>query len=147
MTDERISPEYCYEFDVESSAIDTNGHVNNVVYLQWMQDAAVKHAKSVIAKEIYSRLNCTWVARSHHIEYLSPAFSGDRIVARTWLVSFRRVRCIRRYEFVRLSDQKLLARGESDWVLIATDTGKPKSIPSEITDAFADTDGEHSASD
>ena len=116
--------------------IDANDHVNNVVYVSWMQDLAVAHSKAVMPKHLLAELGFTWVARSHHVEYLSPAFSGDQIEARTWLTGYRRVRCHRRYEFIRTSDQKLVARGETDWVLVSIVDGRPKSIPEAIKSAF-----------
>ena len=76
----------------------------------------------------------TWFARSHHIEYLKPAFLGDQLTMRTWVTEARRVRSIRRYEF-RRSDT-LLAQGETDWVFVDVTTGRPKSIPDGFTDLF-----------
>ena len=81
-------------------------------------------------------IGASWVVRSHHIEYLRPAFADDRIEASTWIVNFSRVRSLRRYKFVRPSDGVVLARGETDWVFINAETGRPCSIPEEIKAAF-----------
>ena len=137
MADEKHSNIHRFEITVGGDVIDENGHVNNVAYVQWMQDAAVRHAAEILADDIYERLQCTWFARSHHIEYLSPAFEGEIIEVRTWIAGYRRVRSQRNYEFVRLSDDKLLARGETDWVFVSAENGRPKTIPAEITDAFS----------
>jgi len=124
------------EFVVPESAIDRNGHVNNVAFVQWMQDVATRHFDSGGGMAAMEAAGGTWVARSHQIEYLSPAFVGERLQALTWVVDFSRVRSLRRYKFLRASDGKLLVRGETDWVFVNVKTGKPCSIPEEIKLAF-----------
>ena len=120
---------YRYEFEVPASAIDANGHVNNVSYVKWMQDAAIRHWESLGGMEIDEDLNCTWVARSHHIEYLSPGYEGDVIETKTWIANVRKVRSVRKYAFTRVGDGRLLARGETDWVFVDVDSGRPRPIP------------------
>ena len=121
---------------ITDDVIDGNKHVNNVAYVKWMQDAAVSHSRACIGKGTLRIQGFTWVARSHHIEYLSPAFEGEVIEIRTWLTEIKRVRCFRTYEFVRLSDQRLIARGETDWVLINAESGRPASITDDVRSAF-----------
>jgi acyl-CoA thioester hydrolase len=125
------------EMTVSPNVIDGNGHVNNVAYVQWMQDAAVEHFASIGGIDLMHAAGGTWVARSHRIEYLRPAFVGDRIEVRTWVGDVRRVRSLRRYEFVRMTDQEVLARGETDWVFVDTESGRPAPIPEEIRSVFA----------
>jgi len=133
-----------YEFAVPVDVIDVNGHVNNVAYVQWMQDIAVHHFRVLGGEELMHAAGGSWVARSHHIEYLRPAFVGERIQASTWIASFSRVRSLRRYQFVRLSDGVILATGETDWVFINAKSGRPQSIPEEISAAFTLVNGETS---
>jgi acyl-CoA thioester hydrolase len=116
--------------------LDENGHVNNVQYVQWMQDAAVRHYESIGGIPSTKALGATWVVRSHNIEYLRPAFAGDRIEVSTWVVNIRRVRSLRRYRFTRLSDGKLLVKGETDWVFVDARTGTPRLVPEEIIQIF-----------
>jgi len=125
-----------HRFIVGPEAIDGNGHVNNVVYVQWMQDVAVQHADATGCTAATERIGATWVARSHKIEYLSPAFAGDEIEAQTWVANFRKVRSLRRYKFVRTADQITLARGETDWVFMDATTGRPRSIPEAVSAVF-----------
>mgnify|MGYP003526290200 CR=1 FL=1 len=77
-----------YQHQVTEAEIDGVGHVNNLAYLRWMQDAAVAHsaAQGWPAKAYYD-LGQGWVVRSHFIEYLVPAFAGDEIVVRTWVAA------------------------------------------------------------
>ncbi len=127
---------YRDEFTVPESAIDRNGHVNNVAYVQWMQDVAVRHFTAVGGVDAIHAVGATWVVRSHRIEYRSPAFAGDRVRVRTWVVDLRRVRSLRRYQFARASDGALLAKGETEWVLVDAASGRPCSIPEEIRRVF-----------
>ena len=131
-----MQPIYRHQFTVSQDAIDENGHVNNVVYVQWMQDVAVLHSSATGCTEMTRDIGAMWVARSHKIEYLSPAFAGEQIEALTWVVNFRKVRSLRRYKFVRAADQAVLARGETDWVLMDTKKGRPRVIPKEVSEVF-----------
>jgi acyl-CoA thioester hydrolase len=128
---------YRFDFTIPPEAIDENGHVNNVHYVQWMQDVAVRHYEALGGVPPTQAIGATWVVRSHTIEYLSPAFAGDEIEVRTWVVNLRRVRSLRRYEFIRKSDGKLLVKGETDWVFVDAKTGRPVAIPENIVGLFS----------
>ena len=128
--------QHCYAFEVPETAIDRNGHVNNVEFVRWMQDAAVDHARAVGCTAATREAGCTWVVRSHAIDYLRPAFAGEAIEVRTWIDDYRRSFSKRKYEFYRVSDGALLARGETNWVYIDAVSGRPKSIPPEIKRLF-----------
>ena len=128
---------YHHLFTVPQEAIDENGHVNNVVYVQWMQDVAILHSEAQNCNtDLYKKLGTCWVARSHYIEYHSPAFAGDQIDAITWISDLKRSSSMRKYKFVRTSDQKILARTEKRWVYINEKTGHPCTIHDEVMNAF-----------
>lgn len=130
-----ISPIYSKNISIPASAIDENGHVNNVTYVQWMQDIAVEHYASIGGIEAQGP-DSTWVIREHRIEYLLPAFEGEEIEIRTWVENIRKVRSLRMYEFVRRSDGKVLVKGETDWVFVDVKMGIPKAIPQEVENVF-----------
>ena len=119
-----------YTFRVPQSAIDEYGHVNNVIYVQWMQEAAIRHGEAITEYKLPE--NAGWFAREHRIEYLAPAYEGDEIEVNTWLVEMKRVRAHRRYKFVRVADGKLIAKGETQWIYVDLTTGRPMTIPAEI---------------
>lgn len=127
---------YRYDITVPDSAIDENGHLNNVAYVQWMQDVAIAHANHTDCTRETNAVGATWVVRAHQIEYLRPAFEGERIVVLTWITTIRKVRSQRKYSFFRPSDQTVLATGETDWVFVNAQTGKPLSIPPAVASAF-----------
>jgi acyl-CoA thioester hydrolase len=130
-----LSPIYTKIIIISKESIDENGHVNNVAYVQWMQDIAVDHYASIGGIEAQGP-ECTWVVREHRVEYLLPAFEGEEIEVRTWVENLRRVRSLRKYEFVRKSDDRLLVRGETDWVFVDVKTGAPRAIPAEVSSIF-----------
>jgi acyl-CoA thioester hydrolase len=127
---------YKHHISVLDEVVDVNGHVNNVQYVQWMQDAAVRHSGTVGCTRLTESLGATWVIRSHKVKYFRPAFAGDRIDVLTWVSGFRKVRSLRKYRFNRVSDGAVLAEGETDWVFVDAATGRPRLIPAEIRLAF-----------
>ena len=131
-----ISPTYTKTITIPASVIDENGHVNNVTYVQWMQDIAVEHYASIGGVEAQGP-DATWVIREHKIEYLLPAFAGEKIEIRTWVENIRRVRSLRKYEFVRKLDNKTLVKGETDWVFVDAKTGAPRAVPDEVVSVFS----------
>ena len=130
-------PIYPFEFTIPEDAVDENGHVNNVNYVQWMQDAAVRHYEAMGGRQVTIDIGATWVVRSHTIEYLRPAFAGEQVKVLTWVANMRRVRSLRRYQFVRVEDEQLLVRGETDWVFVDSNTGSPRAIPPEVVNLFS----------
>ncbi|UUO05242.1 acyl-CoA thioesterase [Blastopirellula sp. J2-11] len=128
---------YEHEISVAQADIDMQGHVNNLVYLRWMQDAAVAHSVAENwGKRRYDELGCGWVVRAHAIEYLSPAFAGEELVVRTWLSDYFTASVLRQYEICRVDDGKKLAKAETKWVLIDMIKRTPRRIPNEILAAF-----------
>jgi len=131
-----MEPVYRLELIVPAEAVDGNRHVNNVAYVQWMQDAAIQHSAATGCTRMTEAIGATWVARMHRIEYLSPAFADEAITVLTWVADFRKVRSLRRYKFIRAVDQKVLVLGETDWVLVDVATGRQRGIPCEMVSLF-----------
>ena len=127
-----MKPIYQFDIQVTADVVDRNGHVNNVAYIQWLQDAAVAHAQASGCMAATSAAGASWVVRTHHIEYLAPAFAGDTLAVLTWVASFQKVRSLRKYKIIRGCDQTVLARAETDWVFVNAKTGRPLTIPDEV---------------
>jgi acyl-CoA thioester hydrolase len=130
------NPIYSLEFTVPASAVDQIGHVNNVMYVQWMQDIAVNHYEFMGGTAPMQAADAIWVVREHHVEYLLPAYAGEKIEAQTWVANIRRVRSLRKYRFLRKSDRQVLVNGETDWVFIDVKSGLPRRIPQAVVDVF-----------
>jgi len=120
---------------VEPADIDQLGHVNNVIYLRWVQEAAVAHWTAAAPAADQAKL--LWVVVRHEIDYQQPAFLGDRIIARTWVGSASRIRFERFTELLRASDRGLLAKARTLWCPIDTRTGKPASVSPEVRACFS----------
>ncbi|WP_321370477.1 acyl-CoA thioesterase [uncultured Desulfuromusa sp.] len=128
---------FSYTFTIPAEANDENGHVNNVAYVQWMQDVATMHSDvQGCTRELYRRLNSSWIARSHKIDYLKPAFAGEEIEIQTWVCNLKRASSLRRYCFFNTKDRSVLARAETDWVYVKTDSGRPCKIDAQVSEAF-----------
>jgi len=128
---------YQHQLVVTQDDIDVLGHVNNLVYLRWMQDAAVAHSSAQgwpTAK--YLELGAGWVVRSHAIEYRLPALADDAIVVQTWIANFKKIQSLRKYRILRSHDDAVLAVAETNWAFIGFEHRVPRRVPPEITDAF-----------
>ena len=121
---------YQCSIEVPAEAIDENGHVNNVAYLQWMNEIAQLHFEALGGPDVIALLGAFWVARSHRIEYLRPVLKGDRLTLKTWISSLRGARSHRGYQF-EVGDLQV-ADGETEWVLVDIETGRPRKIPLEM---------------
>jgi acyl-CoA thioester hydrolase len=118
-------------------AIDINGHVNNLEYIRWMQEIATAHSAAQgwdLAR--YQQARTSWVIRSHRIEYLRPAFAGERILLGTWIAGFEEQASPRKYLFLRAQDRKVLASAETLWVYVDATAGRPCAIPEAFRAAF-----------
>lgn len=111
--------------------IDELNHVNNIVYLRYVQDAAIGHWKTV-PQEIASQI--IWVARRHEIDYLKPAFLGEELVVKTWVDNFVGVKSIRHCEIMR--GEEVLARSLTHWIALDAQTFRPKRITEEVVQQF-----------
>ena len=103
-------PIYCHRFAFSAEAQDDNQHVNNIEYVRMLQESAIAHTRQNgwAPEELYAR-GWTWVVRSHFIEYLKPCRAGEEIALYTWAASFKKIRSLRRYRFVRVADRAVLA--------------------------------------
>jgi len=131
-----MDPVYQFNLTVPGEVVDENRHVNNVAYVKWMQDAALRHSEATGCTQATLAAGATWVVRTHLIEYRRPAFAGEEITVMTWVANFRKVHSLRRYKFVRAGDHTVLAQGETDWVFVDAKTGRPRAIPDDIKSVF-----------
>jgi acyl-CoA thioester hydrolase len=114
--------------------IDELGHVNNAVWVQWIQQVAVGHWDAVADpahKDAYY-----WVVVRHEIDYLRAAYPGDRIIARTWVGDAPKgARFDRHVEFTG-PDGKPCVRAKTDWAIIDKAAGRPIRVPTAVVAPF-----------
>lgn len=130
-------PAAAYEIAVTIAPedIDELGHVNNVTYLRWVQEAAVAHWRAAAPEE--DQMKLVWVVVRHEIDYKRPARPGDAVVARTWVGSATRVRFERHTEILRAADRSLLAAARTIWCPLDARTGKPAAVSAEVRARFS----------
>ncbi|MGB7251686.1 MAG: acyl-CoA thioesterase [Phormidesmis sp.] len=131
-----MSAIYRYDITIPASAIDQNGHLNNVEYVSWMQAAAIAHANDTGCTRLTTEIGATWIVRKHQVEYLQPAFVDEVVILFTWITTIRKVRSQRKYQFFRPADQQVLAIASTDWVFVDAQTGSPLAIPTAVANAF-----------
>jgi acyl-CoA thioester hydrolase len=117
--------------------MDAASHVHDSVFLKYMQQAAVEaSADAGYDTRRYDKLGTIWVIRRQTIAYLAPLTFGDIVEVTTWVSDMRRVRSHREYELRLVSDGRLVAIAQVDWVYINTTTLFPRRIPAELSEVF-----------
>ena len=135
---------------------DLLGHVNNAVYLHYMEQAAIEHATWLgLTVEASRAFGGVFVARRHEIEFLRAAYPGDVVRVQTWLLEPHGARITRCYQIYRgrdpagepftgrvprgdlpLSPETVLVRAVTEWVFMSED-GRPRRIPEGVQALFA----------
>ena len=122
------------EITVSKNDLDDLNHVNNVVYIDWIQEIAKNHWKSLVSNEIIK--NYYWVLLEHQIKYLNPALLDDKIRLKTYIEKTEGIKSSRIVEIYNQDTNKLLVTSKTIWCLINAKTNKPNRITGEIRDAF-----------
>lgn len=117
-----------FERIVQPAHLDNLNHVNNVVYLQWVNEASEKHWK-ILANNILDK-QYFWVALRHEIDYISPAFLGDKLQIITWVGDSEGVKSVRHVHI--LKQGKAIAKAKSTWCLLDRQTQRPTRIKEDI---------------
>jgi acyl-CoA thioester hydrolase len=109
--------------------IDEQNHVNNTVYLRWVQDVATEHWRALASAEAQAAIG--WVVLRHEIDYKTPATLDDEIVLRTWVGKATRLTFERFTEIRRKSDRQLFSQARTLWCPIDVKTGRPTRVSAE----------------
>ena len=120
------------DISVVKEHLDELQHVNNVTYLQWVQDVARAHWNALSNQEINDKYY--WVVLKHTIEYKGQALLGDQILAKTFVSKNEGPKSTRHAEFYK--EGKLLVKAETEWCLLDRKSHRPKRIPEEIATLF-----------
>lgn len=132
-----VSDPFLFDVSIGPGDIDAQGHVNNTIYVQWMDRAAFANSAACgYDWERYQELGTSFVVRRHEIDYLAPALPGDEVVVATWPTRMRRSTAHRRHQIVRRGDGRTLVRALTQWVYVDVNSGRPARIPTELIEAF-----------
>jgi acyl-CoA thioester hydrolase len=115
--------------------IDEQNHVNNTVYLRWVQEVATAHWEAIASSDAQQGIG--WVVLRHEIDYKTPACLGDDLVLRTWVGKATRLTFERFTEIRRSSDDQLLSAARTLWCPINAQTGRPVRVPAEVREQFS----------
>ena len=119
---------------VRPADIDIQGHANNVVYVRWIQDAAVAHWFAVA--DVERARTTTWAVVRHEVDYKRPALLGDDLIATTWVGSITGATCERFCAIRRSGDGVLLAGSRTVWCVVNPVSGRPQRIDPMIRNWF-----------
>ena len=132
-----MSAVFEYAFTVNEDPQNYIRHVNNLSYLQWFIDTAIKHSDSLgWGMQACKEKNLAWVVKTHQIEYVREALQGDELIIYTWIHKIEKSRVIRRYKCFRKDNNKLISKAETVWVLVDYEKGKPRAIPLDLREKF-----------
>jgi acyl-CoA thioester hydrolase len=115
--------------------IDEQDHVNNTVYLRWVQEVATAHWLAIASAHAQESIG--WVVLRHEIDYKAPACVGDEVVLRTWVGKATRLTFERFTEIRRNGDGQILSKARTLWCPINAQTGRPVRVPAELREQFS----------
>jgi acyl-CoA thioester hydrolase len=120
---------------VSPEDIDEQNHVNNTVYLRWVQEVATAHWRAVASTD--AQEGTGWVVLRHEIDYKAPACLGDGVVLRTWVGKATRLTFERFTEIRRSGDDQLLSKARTLWCPINAQTGRPVRVSTQVREQFS----------
>jgi acyl-CoA thioester hydrolase len=115
--------------------IDERNHVNNTVYLRWVQEVATAHWRAVASTDAQESIR--WVVLRHEIDYKAPAYLGDDVVLRTWVGKATRITFERFTEIRRSSDGQIFSTARTLWCPVNAQTGRPMRLSPEVREQFS----------
>lgn len=119
---------------VTKDDLDELNHVNNIRYVQWVNDVAKLHWQRNASEDLLK--NYFWVVLSHHITYKSSAFLNDVLTVKTFVKKSEGVKSSRIVEIYNTNTKKLIIQSETIWCLMQKKTNRLTRIPSEIIKLF-----------
>lgn len=126
---------YEQELTVTESHLDSRNHVNNVRYVEWVQDIAEAHWLLKSSENI--RQDYYWVMISHYIQYKAEAVLDDTLLLKTYVTASQGIKSTRIVEIYNASTNKLLATSETNWCFMSHNTHRPTRIPKAINTLFS----------
>ena len=132
---------YTIAIKVLPEEIDQLGHANNRVYLNWIMKAAYAHSENLgLSVYDYLKIGVAMVAKRHELNYIAATFDNDELIIGTWIATNdNRFNSKRKYQIIRLDDNKTILRAETDWVSMNTKNGKPQHMPEEFIQCYKPT--------
>ena len=125
---------YTLEFTAEARHIDVMGHVNNTVWVEWIQDLATAHWEAVAGPDLQRQF--VWLVIRHEIDYRGNITEGESVTGATWVPSVGTgAKCPRRAEF-RNAAGKVIVSGLTTWAMLDRETGRLARVRPEMIEPF-----------
>jgi acyl-CoA thioester hydrolase len=135
-----MTQRYTRRFRVRHYELDLFGHVNHVVFVQYMQEAAIEACTAMgFNPDWFRDHGAGWVVRRLAIRYLAQLTYGDEVEVNTWVSLMRGVRSVREYELTRVRDGARMARARAEWIYVDLKTGQPTRFPNGWVELFQTT--------
>lgn len=122
------------QFTARPEDIDELGHVNNAVWVRWIQDMATAHWDALARPE--HRQAYFWVVVRHEVDYLRGAGPGETVTGRTWVGEAPRGARFDRYVEFTGADGKARVKAKTTWAIIDKEAGRPIRVPPEVIAPF-----------
>ena len=126
---------YVHPITIIESDIDGQGHVNNIIYLKWVQEAAIAHWNSVA--DINMQEANFWVVSRHEIDYLKSAYLDSKLVAKTWVTEPKGAKSERHVTIMDTETETVYANIKTTFYLLDAKSKRPKRIDAEIVNVFS----------
>ncbi len=129
---------FLHRVSAQPADIDAYGHVNNAVYLRWLDEAAWAHSTALgVPPGHCVRTRRGMVVWRSQLHFQAPAFAGDALEIATWLVfEDAKLRVDRRFQVRRMADGRTLLRGLIHYVCADLDSGRPRRMPPEFASRY-----------
>lgn len=122
------------DFKAEPDDIDELGHVNNAIWVQWIQELATAHWNAVAPRDAIEKY--IWVVTRHEIDYRGNISVGETTIGRTWISEQPKgARFWRNFSFAN-TDGKKLVSGRTNWAIIDRTVQRPVRVPADLVELF-----------
>mgnify|MGYP001424657418 CR=1 FL=1 len=121
-------------FTASPDDIDIMGHVNNAVWVRWMEQLATAHWEALAPPEAQARY--VWVVTRHEIDYRGNVSEGEDVLARTWIEEPPRGARFDRLIAFTGADGAPKVNARTTWAMIDKDTGRLARVPGDLADIF-----------
>ncbi|MEM9421388.1 MAG: thioesterase family protein [Pseudomonadota bacterium] len=126
---------------VQNSEVDELGHVNNAVYVHWLQDAALGHWFHIATENLME--NFVWVCFRHEVDYRLPILPGEEVEIRTWLGKRQGARLDRHTDIRKAGANRASVEAVTTWVMIKKENNRPQRVGDDVLRAFGLTPQHH----
>ena len=123
---------FCHPIAIAQDDIDHMGHVNNSVYLEWVQDAVVQYWQTIAPAEAVAKH--LWVALKHEITYRKPTFLDDLVIAEVVAEKIEGARAF--FTTMIRRGEDVLAEVKSCWCCLDATTQRPTRLAPDVGSRF-----------